>query len=152
MSRKNLTPTKKELAQFKAMNDLGLTPNAIAVRTNRDPKTIRKYLQSEVYKDPEITQMVDLIKEREVNDLYLLGAKARKRLHELMDEGNTKTIETVALMDRSFQQRRLLEGQSTENIAQITASIAEIKRMEAEKKGLDTSPFLPDKLFKNSEV
>jgi hypothetical protein len=29
----------------------------------------------------------------------------------------TKTIETVALMDRAFQQRRLLEGQSTQNIA-----------------------------------
>ena len=41
--------------------------------------------------------------------MYLLGAKARARLHELLDEGNTRVIETVALMDRSFQQRRLLE-------------------------------------------
>ena len=133
MARKNLTPTKTELAQFKAMNDLGLTPNAIAIRTNRDPKTVRKYLQSEVYNDPEIKKMIDVIKEKEVSDLYLLGAKARKRLHELLDEGNTKTIETVALMDRSFQQRRLLEGQSTENIAQIHADIAEIRRINAEK-------------------
>ncbi len=133
MARKNLTPTKKELAQYKALNDLGLTPNAIAVRANRDPKTVRKYLQSEVYNDPEIMQMVDIIKEKEVNDLYLLGAKARKRLHELLDEGNTKTIETVALMDRSFQQRRLLEGQSTENVAQLHADIAEIRKQEKEK-------------------
>jgi hypothetical protein len=133
MARKNLTPTKKELAQYKAMNDMGLTPNAIAVRTNRDPKTIRKYLQSEVYNDPEISSMVALIKEREVNDLYLLGAKARNRLHELLDEGNTKVIETVAIQDRSFQQRRLLEGQSTENIAQIHSVIAEIKRMKPQK-------------------
>jgi len=133
MARKNLTPTKTELAQYKAMSDLGLTPNAIAVRTNRDPKTVRKYLQSEVYNDPEIKRMIDVIKEKEVSDLYLLGAKARKRLHELLDEGNTKTIETVALMDRSFQQRRLLEGQSTENIAQIHADIAEIRRIKAEK-------------------
>lgn len=134
MARKNLTPTKKELAQFKAMNDLGLTPNAIAVRTDRDPKTIRKYLQSEVYDDPEIMQMVNIIKTKEVNDLYLLGAKARKRLHELLDEGNTKTIETVALMDRSFQQRRLLEGQSTENIAQIHADIAAIRKLDEQEK------------------
>ncbi len=133
MARKNLTPTKKELAQYKALNDLGLTPNAIAVRANRDPKTVRKYLQSEVYNDPEIMQMVDIIKTKEVNDLYLLGAKARKRLHELLDEGNTKTIETVALMDRSFQQRRLLEGQSTENVAQLHADIAEIRKQEKEK-------------------
>lgn len=134
MARKNLTPAKKELAQFKAMNDLGLTPNAIAVKTNRDPKTVRKYLQSDVYNDPEIASMVDLIKEREVNDLYLLGAKARKRLHELMDEGNTKTIETVALMDRSFQQRRLLEGQSTENILQVHKIIADIKGYKEKRK------------------
>jgi hypothetical protein len=134
MARRNLTPTKKELAQYKAMNDMGLTPNAIAIRTNRDPKTVRKYLQSEVYDDPEIKRMIDVIKEKEVSDLYLLGAKARKRLHDLLDEGNTKTIETVALMDRSFQQRRLLEGQSTENIAQILADVAEIRKLEAERK------------------
>ena len=127
MARKNLSPTKKELAQYKALNDLGLTPNAIAVRSNRDPKTVRKYLQSEVYNDPDIMRMVDIIKEREVSDLYLLGAKARKRLHELLDEGNTKTIETVALMDRSFQQRRLLEGQSTVNMATLIADISALQ-------------------------
>ena len=137
MARKNLSPTKKELAQYKALSDMGLTPNAIAVRTKRDPKTIRKYLQSEVYNDPEISSMVDLIKEREINDLYLLGAKARNRLHELLDEGNTKVIETVAIQDRSFQQRRLLEGQSTENIAQIHSVIAEIKRMKPQKETED---------------
>ncbi len=134
MARKNLTPTKKELAQYKALNDLGLTPNAIAARARRDPKTVRKYLQSEVYNDPEIQNMVEVIKEKEISDLYLLGAKARKRLHELLDEGNTKTIETVALMDRSFQQRRLLEGQSTENIASVHSIVAEIRQLESKRK------------------
>ena len=134
MARKNLSPTKKELAQYKALNDMGLTPNAIAVRAGRDPKTVRKYLQSEAYNDPEIMQMVDLIKKKEVNDLHLLGAKARKRLHELLDEGKTKTIETVALMDRSFQQRRLLEGQSTENITKVHADLAVIRQIMAEKR------------------
>ena len=133
MARKNTKPTKTELARFKAMSDLGLTPNAIGTRTGRDPQTVRKYLGSEVYNDPEITRMVDIIKEKEIADLYLLGAKARNRLHELMDEGNTKTIETVALMDRSFQQRRLLEGQSTENIATIHADIQAFKAMRAAK-------------------
>lgn len=130
-------PTKTELARFKAMSDLGLTPHAIGARAGRDPKTVRKYLQSEVYNDPEIKQMVDIIKEKEVADLYLLGAKARKRLHELLDKGNTKTIETVALMDRSFQQRRLLEGQSTSNIAQVIYAIEETRRMRDENKTLD---------------
>ena len=34
----------------------------------------------------------------------------------MLDEGKTKMIETVACIDRTFQQRRLLEGNSTENI------------------------------------
>ena len=61
----------------------------------------------------------------EINDLYLLGAKGRKRLHELVDSGNSKMIETIALVDRVFQQRRLLEGKSTENIGSITRLINE---------------------------
>ena len=137
MARKNLTPTKNELARFKVMSDLGLTPNAIGTKTDRDPKTVRKYLQSDVYNDPEIMRMVDIIKEKEVADLYLLGAKARNRLHELLDEGNTKVIETTAVMDRSFQQRRLLEGQSTENIHTLHADIAAIKALEREKNPQD---------------
>ena len=133
MARKNLSPTKTELARFKAMSDLGLTANAIGSKTDRDPKTVRKYLQSEVYNDPEITQLVDIIKEKEISDLYLLGAKARKRLHELLDDGNMKTIETVATMDRSFQQRRLLEGQSTANFVSIVADIEEIRKYKKMK-------------------
>lgn len=71
--------------------------------------------------------MLDIIEEKEIADPYLLVAKARNRLHELLDEGNTKAIETTAVMDRSFQQRRLLEGQSTENTVSVHAVIAAIK-------------------------
>ncbi|MBI9085416.1 MAG: hypothetical protein JEZ11_17605 [Desulfobacterales bacterium] len=127
-NRKN-APTKPELARFKAMNDLGLSPHAIAKRVGRDPKTVRKYLQSDVYQDPAIQDMVDKIKEKEIADLYLLGAKARQRLHDLLDDGDTKTIETVAVMDRSFQQRRLLEGQSTVNMATFHADIQAAKEL-----------------------
>jgi len=133
MARKNLTPTKTELAQFKAMSDLGLTSNAIGLKTARDPKTVKKYLKSDVYTDPEIAAMVDIIKESEIKDLYLLGAKARQRLHDLIDAGDTKVIETVALMDRSFQQRRLLEGQSTKNHAIVQADIEAIRKMQEDK-------------------
>jgi len=132
MARKQ-SPDKKELAQFKALNELGLSPNAIAKRTDRDAKTIRKYLQSDVYNDPEVASMVDLIKEREINDLYLIGAKARNRLNELLDEGKTKPIETVAIMDRSFQQRRLLECKSTDNILAVHAIVAKIHEIEAKE-------------------
>ena len=110
-------PTKPELARFKAMADLGVTPNAIGKQVGRDPKTVRSYLQSPVYEtDPDLQEMVELIKARELDDLYLLGAKGRKRLHNLLDEGQTKMIETIALVDRTFQQRRLLQGGSTANV------------------------------------
>ncbi|MFN0118177.1 MAG: hypothetical protein ACKVQC_07820, partial [Elusimicrobiota bacterium] len=45
------------------------------------------------------------------------GAKGRYRLHEHLDGGKMRPIEVIAAMDRCFQQRRLLEGQSTENIS-----------------------------------
>ncbi len=108
---------------MKAMNDLGLSPTAIAKKMDRSHNTVIKYLDREVYKDPDIAKMVERIKEKETADLYLLGAKGRKRLHELVDKGDSKMIETIALVDRTFQQRRLLEGQSTQNISNLTAII-----------------------------
>jgi len=127
MAKKRTKVTKKEMARFKALNDLGYSPHAIAKHTGRDPKSVRKYLNSDVYLDPDIQKMVDVIKEKEVTDLYLLGAKARQRLHDLLEGGDTKVIETVAVMDRSFQQRRLLEGESTENIMNIHADLEAIR-------------------------
>ena len=116
-TRHRRPPTKKELARFKAMADLGVSPHAIGKHTERDPKTVRKWLRSEVYQTDEgLQELVELVKERELNDLYLLGAKARQRLHELLDSGKTKVIETTAVMDRTFQQRRLLEGSSTAHV------------------------------------
>lgn len=78
MARKYPTPSKKELAQYKALNDVGLTANAVAVRMERDPKTVRKYLHSDVYKDPEIAAMVDAIKKEELAYLYFLGVKPER--------------------------------------------------------------------------
>src|SRR5215510_16168584 len=109
-------PDKKELARMKVMRDLGHSAAAIAEKLGRSHHTVIKYLNSEVYNDPTISVIVEKIKENEINDLYVLGAKGRKRLHELVDNGDSKMIETIALVDRVFQQRRLLEGKSTENI------------------------------------
>ena len=131
---KAVKPTKKELARFKAMDDLGIAPHTIGKKTGRDPKTVRKWLQSEVYNDPALMRMVDTIKEKEVADLYLLGGKAREHLHSLLDGGEMKAIETVATMDRTFQQRRLLEGQSTDNIAVTAKLIADLQRYDMDRK------------------
>jgi len=125
--RHRRSPDKRELARFKAMADLGLTPNAIGKQVRRDPKTVRYYLQSPVYEtDTNLQEMIELIKTRELEDLYLLGAKGRKRLHDLLDQGKTKMIETIALMDRTFQQRRLLEGITTANIGIPSKLIVEV--------------------------
>ncbi len=116
-------PTKKELAKMKVANELGVTPTAIARQMKKSHHTVIKYLQSEVYNDPGLTKLVDKIRENETNDLYVLGAKGRSRLHELLDEGKSQMIPTIALVDRTFQQRRLLEGKSTTNVASLTAII-----------------------------
>ena len=60
--------------------------------------------------------MVERIKEAETTDLYMLGVKARRNLHDLADKGKMRPIENIALLDRVFQQRRLLEGKSSVNI------------------------------------
>lgn len=130
MTTKNSKLTKGELSRIGALHEAGVPKKAIARQVGRDTRTVRRYLQSDVFRDPEIREMIDSIKAKEIEDLCLIGAKARQRIHELLDGGNVKPIEACALLDRTFQQRRLLEGQSTENIAQVTAIIAEIKRAE----------------------
>ncbi len=123
-------PNKKELARMKVMYDLGVTPSTIAGKLGKSHHTIIKYLQSDVFTDPTIKEIVEKIRETELNDLYLLGAKGRQRLHELLDsEKEVQMIPTIALVDRTFQQRRLLEGRSNVNIGLHTQLVL---RCEAE--------------------
>jgi len=66
-------------------------------------------------------EIVKEVEDTEVVDLSLLGAKARAKLTELI--GTMKPIELIALIDRTFQQRRLLQGKSTENVSVLSAII-----------------------------
>jgi len=66
-------PTKKELAEMKVANELGVTPTAIARQMGKSHHTVIKYLQSDVYTDPGITKLVDTIRKNETNDLYVLS-------------------------------------------------------------------------------
>ena len=105
------------------MSDLGFTPNAIGRETGRDPKTVRKWFRSDMAaRDADIKTLVEQIKATELDDLYLLGQKARRRLHQLV-ETEDKMIPLIALQDRCFQQRRLLEGNSTAHIGILTKLI-----------------------------
>jgi len=116
-------PNRKELARMKVMYDLGVTPTTIAGKLGRSHHTVIKYLQSEVYNDPSIKEIVEKIRDKELDDLYLLGAKARQRLHDLLDEGKAQMIPALAVVDRSFGMRRLLEGKSSVNIGLKTQLI-----------------------------
>lgn len=116
--------SKKEQANIKALSELDTSNYAIAKRTGISPNTIKKYLEdAEAYADPEMQARIEKIKEREILDLTVLNVQAKQRLHELADKMNP--IEAIALMDRTFQQRRLLEGKSTANIASLTKIIEE---------------------------
>ena len=127
-------PNKKELAEMKVLHDLGHSPTAISKKIGKSHHTVIKYLNHhEIYDDPEVKELIEQIRTKELDDLFLIGAKARKRLHELLDEGQSKMIETCAVMDRSFQQRRLLENLSTQNL-DIQAAY---KAIEEEEKAIN---------------
>jgi len=116
--KKNQTkPNHTELAQMKVMSDLGHSPTWISRQLHRSHHTIVKYLNSDVYQDPEIHEIVKILREKELADLTLLNTKARERLHELIDEGDSSMIPTIALMDRTFQQRQLLERKPLETMS-----------------------------------
>jgi predicted transcriptional regulator len=125
--RKHKAPNRQELATIKALENVGMTPYAIGKRTGLNHKTVAKYLKDqEAYADPSMAALVEKILEKEILDLTVLTVKSRARLHEIVDRMNP--IEALALMDRSFQQRRLLEGKSTQNISTLSKIIKEANK------------------------
>jgi predicted transcriptional regulator len=116
-------PTKKDLVQMKILNEQGLSPTAIADEMGRSHNTVIKYLKSRIDDDPKIKEQLKLARDYELDDLTMLCAKGRERLHQLIDGGKTRMIETIAMVDRLFNQRRLLEGNSTQNIHTLSKMI-----------------------------
>lgn len=117
MTKKKTKPTKAEVAKMIVLDELGESYRSIGRMLNRSNHTVKKYLNSEAYlKDPAVQELVEVLKAKEIEDLTLLGAKARAKIHELLEGDKVKIIEATAVMDRSFQQRRLLQGESTYNI------------------------------------
>ncbi len=131
-----IKPDHKEIAQMVVLSRLGLSAVGIGKRMSRSNHTVAKYIQSAVAESPEVQVLIDLITQKEIEDLRLLGAKARNRLHELIDEGKTKMIETCAVMDRSFQQIRLLEGNSTANLDIMHQNYLELKNIREQAMNL----------------
>ncbi len=68
-------------------------------------------------------ELIEKIKSEELAELHLLGGKARAILDNYLDEcleGKreiSNPIPVIAALDRCFQQRQLLAGGATANIA-----------------------------------
>jgi hypothetical protein len=114
-------PTKKDQAKIKVLHDGGMSFNATGNATGFDPKTCQSVLARTDFNTPEMKDLIDKLKAREESELRLIGGKARAILDQYLNsvlrgDKSPNPVAIVCIQDRSFQQRRLLEGQSTENI------------------------------------
>lgn len=127
---KRPAPTKSDIVKMQALHELGNSYRQIGLALNLSGHTVAKYIKQELSPEDKerVKELVEKIRETELEDLTIIGAKARARLHELLDEGKVRPIEATAIMDRSFQQRQLLQGRATERVT-ITA-LSEEKRRE----------------------
>lgn len=121
--KKGVPPTKREQAQMIALRELNLGTYQVGEIMGRSPHTIRKYCESPMFNDPKFQQLIEEYKAKELIDLTALNITARARIHDLIP--TMTPIEAIATMDKSFQQRRLLEGKSTENIFSLRRIIEE---------------------------
>jgi hypothetical protein len=133
-----LRPNKKELAKMKVMSDLGQSPSAIAKSLGRSHHTVIKYLRRADFSDPQVQNFIEKIKNCELAELHGIGGKARAILNDYLDgvlDGirEPQPIPITAILDRTFNQRRLLEGTSTQNI-DLHAMVAFVKEFEALEK------------------
>lgn len=59
---------------------------------------------------------IQSIKDSELDELYIITHEARQHLYKLLMGGKLKGIETTAILDRCFQQRRELQGKAHSSI------------------------------------
>ena len=128
--KKGKRPTKREVAQMKALKSLGKSTYEVGMLMGRSHHTIKRYCESPLFTDPKMAKLVEEYKSKELLDLTALNISARARLHDLIPV--MTPIEAVATMDKSFQQRRLVEGKSTENIFSLRKIIEDAHKMPVE--------------------
>ena len=127
-------PPKTEVARMRVMSDLGHSKRKIGRTLGRSHHTVKRYLEISDFSDPELAALIKIIKENEIGELLMIGEKARIGISNYLDDvldgkRDPQPIPLVAIADRSFQQRRLLEGSSTENI-DIHAHSGDIEAMQ----------------------
>lgn len=138
--KKGKRPTKREIVQMNALKQLGKSAYSIGLSLGRSHHTIQKYINAPFLTDPKYAAMVEDYKQKEILDLTTLNIKSRARLHDLVE--TMTPLEATALMDRAFQQRRLLEGKSTENVFSLRRIIADAHE-EPAKKDPKATPGIP---------
>lgn len=127
--KKGKRPGKREQALMVAMKDMGKSTYEIGALLGRSYHTVQRYLVEPMFHDKRFLEMVDEYKTKEITDLTVLNIEARARLHDLAPM--MTPIEAIALMDKSFQQRRLLEGKSTENVFSLKKIISDAHKSTA---------------------
>ena len=127
--RKGVPPTKREQAQMLALKELNMTNYRVGEIMGRSPHTIKRYCESPLFTDPKFQKLVEDYKSKELIDLTAMNIEARARIHDLIP--TMTPIEAVAVMDKSFQQRRLVEGKSTENIFSLRRIIEDAHGVNA---------------------
>ena len=136
--KKGKPPSKREQAMMLALSQLGKKSYEIGALMGRSHNTVAKYIKQPVFTDVKFQKLVEEYKEKEILDLTVLNIEARARLHDLVSV--MTPIESIALMDKSFQQRRLLEGKSTENIFSLRKIIQEAHNEQPEEKPAIPAP------------
>lgn len=89
----------RKLKVTEAAKVLNCHPNSIYQAMHRKEINVQDYdLQS--------------LKDAEVDELYIIAHEARQHLYKLLKGGKLRGIETTAILDRVFQQRRELQGKA----------------------------------------
>jgi len=125
-------PTKDEIAKWFVANKMGESPTSIARRSpgHRSHHTVIKALNQIDWSDPILQGLIEKIKGTELDELETIGGMARTVIFNYLTDvldGNKEPnpISITAIQDRCFQQKRLLLGESTENIT-LSQKLSEI--------------------------
>ena len=106
-------------AAIQIHRDSGKTNREIADEVGLSTATVRKYKEFDA--PEEAQEIVEFLKEKELQQMHLITGKCRIAVNKYLDEimegkREINPIAVTAIQDRNFQQRQLLEGRATSNV------------------------------------
>jgi len=135
-----MKPSKKSKIIACGVLDDGVRSNREIGRTvGIDHHAVARYLNHPLLNDPDVQRQLAHHRKNEIVATDFLIAKGRQRLIEYLDQEVVQPIPVLAIVDRSFQQRQLLEAKPTSINAWDKAQecMAEIAKLEKLKEALD---------------